>query len=84
MRLVDEILLASQSKFKRELLERAKIPFDCFDPPTNESQIVGGTAKSVAISRARAKAYDSAKLNPLSLTIGSDQTLELDLSLIHI
>lgn len=76
--IADEILLASKSKFKRQLLENAGVLFDCCEPSVREKEIQDPKPKVLAYKRARAKSEVAAVENPLSLTIGSDQTLEFD------
>jgi septum formation protein len=76
--IADEILLASKSRFKRQLLENAGVRFDTCEPSVIEKDIQDNKPKVLAYKRAKAKSEVASVENPLSLTIGSDQTLEFD------
>jgi septum formation protein len=71
------LLLASTSRYRRELLERLGLPFDCIAPDVDESQHGGETAESTACRLASAKARAVAARMPGALVIGADQTASL-------
>ena len=77
------IVLASTSRYRRALLERLGLPFDCADPQTDESVPAGEAFAATALRLAEAKARAVAPRFPQALIIGSDQvascgTLRLD------
>lgn len=67
------LILASTSRYRRELLGRLGLPFECARPETDETPLPGeapaGTARRLAEAKARAVANDY----PEALIIGSDQ-----------
>jgi septum formation protein len=71
------LLLASTSRYRRELLARLGLPFDCVAPDVDESQHGGETAESTACRLASAKARAVAEQMPGALVIGADQTASL-------
>lgn len=67
------LILASSSKYRKTLLQRLALPFDCKSPKTDET---AGTNESPAdlVSRlATQKALAVANNNPSAIVIGSDQ-----------
>jgi septum formation protein len=78
------LILASQSRYRRELLERLKIPFSCQSPFINETELKdqfwarSKNPHALALSLAIAKAESVATLHPDSWVLGSDQLLSLD------
>jgi septum formation protein len=73
-----ELILASTSRYRRELLERLRLPFAVEAPLTDETPLAGETPREAAIRLARAKARAVAAARPAALVIGSDQTATLD------
>jgi septum formation protein len=67
------LILASTSPYRRALLERLNLPFECVAPNTDESPLVGESAQALAQRLARHKAESVAALHPDSVVIGSDQ-----------
>jgi septum formation protein len=67
------IVLASTSKYRRALLERLGMPFECADPQANESALPGEPAAAMALRLATAKARAVALRFPDALVVGSDQ-----------
>lgn len=78
MAVIDEILLASQSKFRKELLASTGLTFECVKPDVDEESIQNDDPDLLALERAVAKAKQVAEINPESLVIGCDQVLSLD------
>jgi septum formation protein len=72
------LVLASTSRYRRELLERFGLPFVTANPAVDETAISGehpaATAERLALAKARAVAAD----HPASLIIGSDQVAYMD------
>lgn len=72
------IVLASTSRYRRELLQRLRLPFDVLAPAVDESHLPGERPLDIALRLARAKAADVAQRQPHAIVIGSDQVAELD------
>ena len=71
------IVLASQSRYRRELLGRLLPDFETFAPHVDESRQPGEPPRELALRLARRKAAAGARLHPLALVIGSDQVAAL-------
>src|SRR4029450_13682140 len=72
------IVLASTSRYRRELLERLRLPFDVIAPRVEETPQDGELPRDIAPRVAVAKAKEVfARCSP-ALVIGSDQVAELD------
>lgn len=72
------LLLASTSRYRRELLGRLRLPFHVARPEVDESQWAGEPPLALAQRLARAKAAAVAVQHPEAWIIGSDQVAELD------
>ena len=72
------IVLASTSHYRRELLERLRVPFDVHAPQVNEAAHPSETPRDTALRLAHRKAADVAARFSGAIVIGSDQTLDLD------
>jgi septum formation protein len=68
-----DLILASTSRYRRELLARLGVPFQCVAPRADESRLPGEPAVQMAARLARLKAEAVAKNYPDALVIGSDQ-----------
>lgn len=73
-----DLILASTSRYRRELLERLRLPFVVEPPQVDETPLAGETPRAAAVRLARAKADAIAARWPDALVIGSDQTATLD------
>lgn len=73
-----KLILASTSKYRRELLSRLQIPFDAIAPGVDETPVPGESPAEAAARLGLAKARAVASLHPDALVIGSDQTATLD------
>ena len=73
-----QLILASTSPYRRELLGRLKVPFEVFAPDLDETPLPGETAVDTAIRLAEAKARAAGAHFPDALIIGSDQVATLD------
>jgi septum formation protein len=71
------LVLGSTSRYRRELLERLRIPFDVAAPDVDETPQSGESPRSVAVRLALAKAHDVARRFPHAVVIGSDQVADL-------
>lgn len=67
------ILLASSSRYRKELLERLGLPFSCASPDINEAPEPGETANQVALRLAEHKSLALSHRFPGYWIIGSDQ-----------
>ena len=72
------LILASTSRYRRELLGRLRLPFNVVSPDVDESALPGETPAALARRLALAKAQAVAAKHPLAVVIGSDQVCELD------
>ncbi|WP_372964555.1 nucleoside triphosphate pyrophosphatase [Marinobacter sp.] len=71
------LLLASSSPYRKQLLERLRLPFNCASPDIDESPRPGEPANELAVRLATQKAEALARQNPNTLIIGSDQVATL-------
>ncbi len=72
------LLLASTSVYRRELLQRLRLPFGCERPQVDETPQVGEAPQALARRLAAAKAAEVAARHPGAWVIGSDQVAELN------
>jgi septum formation protein len=68
-----KLILASSSPYRRELLERLKIPFDVMAPEVDETPRPGEMPEKLVERLAVEKAQKIAGQKPGTLVIGSDQ-----------
>lgn len=71
------LVLGSSSRYRRELLERLRLPFAVAVPETDESPLPGEAPHALALRLALAKAHAVAALHPQAIVIGSDQVADL-------
>lgn len=71
------LILASTSRYRRELLERLGYPFETMASSVNETPLAGESARDLSLRLAVAKARSVAKDHPGSVVIGSDQVCAL-------
>ncbi|MDA8108161.1 MAG: Maf family nucleotide pyrophosphatase [Betaproteobacteria bacterium] len=67
------LVLASTSRYRRELLARLGLPFECASPGVDESPLPGESPSDTALRLAQLKAQAVAARFPDALIIGSDQ-----------
>jgi septum formation protein len=67
------LILASTSRYRRELLERLGLGFSCLAPGVDEAPKSGEQPLAMVARLARAKAAAVATLHPQAWVIGSDQ-----------
>lgn len=72
------LILASTSRYRRELLERLAIPFSVVKPNVDEMQRAGESPLANCRRLAFEKAAAVAAQHPNAIVIGSDQVLDLD------
>jgi septum formation protein len=68
-----QLVLASTSRYRRQLLERLGIPFSVADPGIVETRMPGEKPESMAVRLAEAKALSVARGLGEDLVIGCDQ-----------
>src|SRR5262245_16509154 len=77
----EPLILASQSKVRRALIEAAGIPVETrpahLDERAIERQVASGDPAEVALTRAREKARTVAAMSGPGIVVGCDQTLAL-------
>jgi septum formation protein len=71
------LILASTSVYRRELLQRLRIPFEVITPNVDETPLTGESTLDLALRLANAKAAAVAKEHPHAWVIGSDQVADL-------
>jgi septum formation protein len=71
------LILASTSRYRRELLARLHLPFDVLSPGVDETPLTGETPAQQALRLALAKARAVAAQRPDAVVIGSDQVADL-------
>jgi septum formation protein len=71
------LILASTSVYRRELLQRLRIPFEVISPKVDETPLTGESTLDLALRLANAKAVAVAKVHPNAWVIGSDQVADL-------
>ena len=72
------LILASTSRYRRELLQRLRLPFEVVSPGVDEAPQAGEAPAALAIRLALAKARAVAAHAADAVVIGSDQVAELD------
>ena len=72
------LILASTSRYRRELLERLRIPFRALAPETDETPLPGEAPAALAERLALAKARALATTHPDAVVIGADQVADVD------
>jgi septum formation protein len=75
---VPQLILASTSRYRRDLLQRLRLPFDVVSPEVDESPLPDEAPSTLALRLARAKADAVAARHPGAIVIGSDQVADLD------
>ena len=72
------LILGSTSVYRRELLNRLRIPFSVASPEVDETAFAAETPMALATRLALAKAHAVAQKFPQAVVIGSDQVADLD------
>ena len=72
-----KLILASASVYRRELLERLRIPFEIISSKLDEAPLPGEGTLNLALRLAKAKAAAVAQDHPDAWVIGSDQVADL-------
>jgi septum formation protein len=72
------LILGSTSKYRRELLQRLRVPFEVVSPDVNETPHPYEAPRDLAMRLALAKAQAVAAQHPNAVVIGSDQVADLN------
>lgn len=72
------LILASTSRYRRELLQRLRLPFEVLSPEVDETPLPGEAPAALALRLALAKARAVQQRRPEAVVIGSDQVADLD------
>jgi septum formation protein len=72
------LILASSSRYRRELLERLRVSFDVIAPGIDETPLDGEAPEATAVRLSIAKARAAGVQAPGALVIGSDQVATCD------
>ena len=72
------LILGSSSRYRRELMQRLRLPFEVLSPDVDESPLPGESPHDLACRLALAKAHAVAALQPEAVVIGSDQVADLN------
>ncbi len=75
---MQNLILASSSIYRRELLSRLRLPFEVVSPDVEETPLAGESPEETSLRLAIEKARKVAENHPGSLIIGSDQVAVLD------
>lgn len=75
---MSKIVLASSSRYRREVLAKLRLPFECATPDVDETPHNGETPQQLVIRLAEGKARAVAEKFPHALIIGSDQVAVID------
>ena len=71
------LVLGSTSRYRRELLERLRVPFAVASPEVDETPQPSELPRDLALRLALAKARAVAQQFPQAVVIGSDQVADL-------
>jgi septum formation protein len=74
---MNKLVLASSSTYRKLLLERLQLPFECHSPEVDESRQIAETGHQLAQRLSLQKARVVGEAFPDSIIIGSDQVAEL-------
>lgn len=72
------LVLASSSKYRKELLSRLGLPFEAESPDIDESPLAGESPLETSVRLAQRKAEAVSRHFPGAVVIGSDQVAECD------
>lgn len=72
------LILASSSLYRREVLQKLQLPFECISPAIDETPLSAESPEQTALRLAENKARKVAENRPNALIIGCDQVATLD------
>ncbi len=68
-----KLILASSSPYRKQLMQRLRLDFECTSPDIDESPLPGERAQDYVTRLAAAKARGIAESHPGAVVVGSDQ-----------
>lgn len=72
------LILASSSRYRREVLEKLHLPFTCVSPDVDETPFASESPEHTSLRLAESKARKVAESYPKALIIGCDQVATVD------
>ena len=72
------LVLGSTSPYRKELLQRLRMPFEVMSPSVDETPLPGESPPALALRLALAKARAVAATRPAAVVIGADQVADLN------
>ena len=78
-----KLILGSTSPFRKSLLEKLRVPFQCDSPDIDESPLQNESIEDMVIRLAISKAETVGLRHPDALIIASDQSAVLDGEVLH-
>lgn len=78
-----KLVLASSSPFRKALLEKLQLDFECDSPDVDETPRIDESIEDMVKRLAEAKAQALAESHPNALIIGSDQSASLHGKVLH-
>ena len=75
---MEQLILASGSPYRRDLLARLQLPFESWSPEVDERALAGESPAATAARLARLKAQAGSARWPAAWVIGSDQVADHD------
>lgn len=72
------LILASSSRYRREVLQKLHLPFSCISPEIDETPLDGESPEHTSLRLAEGKARKVAESQPGALIIGCDQVATVD------
>jgi septum formation protein len=75
---IPSLILASSSRYRREVLEKLHLPFQCVSPEIDESPLADESPEQTSLRLAESKARKVAQAYPNALIIGCDQVATVD------
>lgn len=75
---IPNLILASSSRYRREVLEKLHLPFQCVSPEIDETPLADESPEQTSLRLAESKARKVAQAYPNALIIGCDQVATVD------
>lgn len=72
------LILASSSQYRRKVLQKLHIPFECISPDIDETPLAIESPEQTSLRLAESKARKVAESQPHALIIGCDQVATVD------
>ena len=72
------LILASSSRYRREVLQKLHLPFECISPDIDETPLLNESPEQTSLRLAESKARKVAETHANALIIGCDQVATVD------